>query len=139
MNFIVAFFVIIGSFPKEIHSEKEPQVFFYNGQKLIMLNEIFVPNIRRENFRFFVKSQYELEYASMDSSEVAICLVDRITKQEMQLKGRWYTIRWETGLRVGSERHMIFFTARSGTVFTKRFTINVEGTKRLEKPLGEGK
>jgi len=139
MNFIVAFLVMIGTLPKEINSQKQPRAYYCDGRKLIMLNAIFVPNVRRKSFQFFVKSPYELEQASMDSSKVPIHQVDRTTRRKMRLQGRWYTIKCDIGLRVGSEQHVLFLTARSGTVFKKHFTVSVEGTRRLEKPLGEGK
>ncbi|HUI28988.1 MAG TPA: hypothetical protein VLX91_02135 [Candidatus Acidoferrales bacterium] len=129
MNFILAILVIIGA-------PKGPQVFYYDGTNLTKLNPIFVPNIGNEIFQLFVKSSYELKYASIDSSGVGMCLVDQAAMKEMKLRGRWYKISWETQLSPGSKQHVIFLTAFSGIIFKRNFIVNVEGTRKLEKPAG---
>lgn len=146
MNLIIALLVIIGVTPERIsqagfseQSGKEPQVFYYDGKSLAKLNAIFVPNVRQERFQFFIKSSHELKFASIDSSEVGMCLVDRATIKTLRLNGRWYRISWESKLKVGSEKHVLFLTALSGTVFRKGFVINVEGTQKPEEPPGVNK
>lgn len=150
MNLLISLLVIIGVSPEgpkdsacellqRIHSEKEPQVFYRTGKTLTRLSTVFVPNVGRESFQFFVKSPCELKHASVDSIDVAVCPVDKETIGDMHLRGRWYMISWESELSPGSKKHAIFFTARSGIVFKKAFTLNVEGTKRIYKPQGDDK
>lgn len=146
MNLIITLLVMSVAAPELMfqagssrHPEKEPEVFYYDGKSLAALNDILVPNVRQETFQFFVKSSHELRFASIDSSEVGMCMVDQATTKAMRMKGRWYKISWECELKVGSKRHALFLTAFSGVVFKKDFLINVEGTKRIEKPPGVNK
>ena len=132
MNLIIASLIIIGA-------PKAPRIFYYDGKNLSTLDAIFVSNIRQGSFQFFVKSPYELEYASVDSTDVVMYLPDKVTTEKMRLTGRWYRINWESRLRTGSEKHIVFLTARSGSVFKKSFVVNVEGAKKLEKPHGENR
>lgn len=128
MNFIFALFIFLAS-------QSEPHVFFYNGKTLAELNVIAMPNVGSETFKFFVSSQYELRSASMDSSEVGLCLPAKSLMKQLNIKGRWYAITWETKMKVGSNRHTIYLTARSGKIYREKFIINVEGNKKVGKPL----
>ncbi len=130
MNFIIALLVLFGA-------SKEPQIFYKDGKTLTTLKTIFIPSIRHESFKFFVESPYELRYASVDSTEIGMCLADQTTMKEMQLKGRWYKIDWETDLKTGSMKHTLFLNTRSGAIFKRSFIINVEGSKKIGKPSGE--
>jgi hypothetical protein len=122
-----------------IHPEKEPQVFYCTDKTLTTLRAVFVPNVGRHSFQFFVKSPCELKHASVDSFDVPMCPVDKETIRAMHLRGRWYMINWESESRPGSEKHAILLAARSGIVFKNTFILNVEGTKRIYKPHGEDK
>lgn len=153
MNFLISLLVIIGVSPEghehpkdspcrllqKIHPEKVPQIFYCTGKTLTTLSTVFVPNVDRDSFQFFVKSPCELKQASVDSFDIPMCPVDEETMRDMHLRGRWYLISWKSELRPGSKKHTIFFTARSGLVFKNTFILNVEGTKRLYKPHGEDK
>jgi len=129
MNLIIAALVIIGGF-------KTPKIFYLEGKDLTELNSIFLPNVRAESFQFFVNSPVELEFSSIDSSSVPMCLVARTIKNELRLKGRWYSINCVMPLKTGSESHMISLFSRSGAVFKKKFTVNVEGTQKVGKQRG---
>ncbi len=142
MNLIIVLLVMVGApsawmpqakAPKIGH---EPEVFYYDGKSLSKLDVIFVPNIRRERFHFFVKSPHELRFASLDSSEIEVCLAGRAETETLRLKGRWYKIEWETELRAGSEKHELVLISRSGVISRKKFVVNVEGSKKIEKPPG---
>jgi hypothetical protein len=116
---------------------KGPQVYILNGKTLERLNTIFLPNIHRDNFQFFVKSPCELNFVRVDSSDYSLCLLDRPTTRKMGLRGRWYKLDWATELQPGSKTHAITFTARSGLVFKFNFIVNVEGTAKSKRPRGE--
>jgi hypothetical protein len=105
-----------------------------------------MPNVGSETFQLLVNSTYELRYASVDSSEVGLCLPEKdIVKQlkssegSLLRKGRWYMITWETELKVGSKQHTVYLKTRSGKIYKKHFRINVEGNKKQEKPAGENR
>jgi len=121
------------------HSGNEPQVFYFDGKSLTTLDAIFLPNIGSESFRIFIKSPYELKYASLDSTEISMCLVNRGKMKELKLTGRWYSIQWNTRLKVGASKHIILLTKPSGAVFRKSFMLNVEGNEKIEKPHGDNK
>ncbi len=130
MNYFFAFLVLIGA-------PKGPQIYVLNGATLARLNTILVPNIRRGNFQFFIKSPYELKHARVDSSELSLRLLDRSTVKKMRLRGRWYKLSWDAELKTGSETHTILLTARSGAAFKFDFTVNVEGSKKSKSLRGE--
>lgn len=115
---------------------KTPRVYYYNGHHLAKLNIIETANTAHTVLRFFVNSPYELRYARVDSSEVSLCLPDSSLRREMKLKGRWYTIRWYTKLSVGSVKHTIVLYRCRHKKFSRTFIINVEGSKRINKPQG---
>jgi hypothetical protein len=117
-------------------SPKEPQVYVLNGKTLERLNTIFLPNIHRANFQFFVKSPYELRFVRVDSSDYSLCLLDWPTACKMGLRGRWYKLEWATELQPGSKAHIITLTARSGLVFKFDFIVNVEGTAKSKRLRG---
>jgi hypothetical protein len=115
---------------------KQPQVFYYNGKHLVKLNQVEMPNVRQAALRLFIYSPYELRYASIDSSEVGMCLPGISVTKKLELEGRWYTIDWQTALTVGSSRHFIFLKAYGHKVYEKEFFLDVEGAKKIEKPQG---
>lgn len=150
MNFIFALFVLLAS-PNEL------QIFFYNGKTLTELDTIMMPNVGNVTFQFLINSTYELRSASVDSSGASLCLagkylVKRLTFSEKLFRrksttlakssatvGRWYVVKWETTLRVGSKQHTVYLKTRSGKIYKKHFTVNVEGNKKQEKPQGENR
>jgi len=148
MNFILAFLVLLSYPTGNKQHKKEPQVYLYNhnGKVLTELNNIMIPNVGNENFQLLVSSPFELQYASVDSEAVALCLVPKKPVEEASkaFRGvthyaRWYTVQWTTELKIGSKLHTIYLTARSGEIYRKTFTINVEGNEKDEKPRRENR
>ena len=129
MNFIFALLVLLVL-------PREPQIFYYNGKALTQLSIIQMPNVGHAAIKLLVNSPYELRSASVDSTEVQMCLPEYALTKELKLKGRWYRLTWEMGLTVGSMRHTLYLTSYCGRIYKKNFTVNVEGTKRLYKPQG---
>ncbi len=115
---------------------RQPQVFYYNGKHLVKLNHIEMPGIRHTTMRIFIYSPYELRDASIDSSEVGLCLPDISVRKDLRLEGRWYIIEWGTDLKVGSTPHTILLNSCRNKVYKEQFFVNVEGTKMIEKPQG---
>lgn len=115
---------------------KEPQIYYFNSRRLVPLNEINMPNLGHAVLKFFIHSPYELSDARIDSSDAGICLPDIAQRRRLRLHGRWYTISWNTRLSPGSSSHKIFLFSFRHARYEKTFRINVEGTKRLEKPMG---
>ncbi len=129
MNLLFAFLILASS-------PKQPQVYHYNGKELVKLHRIEMPNVGRTTFTFFVHSPYELRDAYIDSSEAHVCLPDLSTRKEFKLEGRWYTITWETRLSVGSSGHFIVLRSYRHKEYKEKFFVEVEGTKKMEKPQG---
>lgn len=115
---------------------KEPHVYYYNGKNIVSLNVVEMPNARRAVLQFFVHSPYELRNACVDSSDVEMCLPGISLRDKLELKGRWYIISWDARLSVGSSRHVIHLYSCHHKVYDKAFHIDVEGSKRIEKPQG---
>jgi hypothetical protein len=115
---------------------KQPQVFYYDGRNLVKPDRIEMPNAGHAVMQFFVHSPYELRGASIDSSDVSVCLPDYSLRKSLKLRGRWYTITWDARLTVGSRRHILVINSYRGQTYRESFFVNVEGTKRMEKPQG---
>ncbi len=116
-----------------------PQVYYYNGKSLTKLGVIEEPNIGRAAVTLFIHSPYELINARIDSDEVQMCLPEVPLRNHFKLSGRWYVVVWKTKLTVGGTDHVLCMTSYKGKVHERRFTVDVEGAKRLEKPPGVGK
>lgn len=116
--------------------QRAPQVYYYNGSHLVKLRTIETGNIGHTVLRFFVHSPHELRYARVDSSDVSLCLPDDSVRTAMKLEGRWYTIRWYTKLTTGSAKHIVTLYECRHKKFSRTFFINVEGSKRINKPQG---
>lgn len=115
---------------------KEPQVYYYNSGRLVALRTITMPNEPRAVLEFFVHSPFELVSATLDSSSVHVCLPAISTRKTLNLEGRWYIIRWSTPLSSGSTGHELGLHSFWHKIFKKFFRIEVEGSKRVEKPQG---
>lgn len=129
MNLVFALLILLGT-------PKEPQVYYYNGRILSQLKTLEFPNVRNAAVQFFVYSPYELREASVDSTEIPMCLPDHKLTEELKLRGRWYRLIWVTNLTVGSTQHTLYLTSYWGKIHKKNFTVNVEGNKRIDKPQG---
>ncbi len=129
MNLVLALMMMAAS-------PKEPQVYYLNGKVLVRLHSVEMPNIRRAKLRLFVNSPYELLDAWIDSSGAETCLPEASLRKDLKLKGRWYTIMWETHLKTGSSEHVIILNFWNHKTFKKKFYINVEGSKQVRKPQG---
>ncbi len=117
-------------------SPKGPEAYYYSGTKLEPLNVIECANARGATFTFLIRSYYELRSAEIDSNEVRMCLPEVPMRKQLRLSGTWYIITFATALKVGSTRHVLRLTSYTGRVHKRCFTINVEGTQRLKKPMG---
>lgn len=115
-------------------SPQGPHVYYYNGKSLAKLGVIEKPNIGRAAVTLFIHSPYELIDSRIDSNEVQMCLPETSVRRHFKLSGRWYVIIWETKLTVGATDHVLYMTSHKGKVHEKRFAVDVEGTKRMDKP-----
>ena len=115
---------------------KEPQVYCYKPGRLVPLGTITMPNEPHGVLEFFVHSPFELCGASLDTSNVQLCLPDISTRKTLKLEGRWYTIRWSTPLSPGSSVHEVALYLFHHKTFRRFFRIEVEGSKQVEKPQG---
>lgn len=129
MNFVIALLVLFSS-------PKGPEAYYYNGKNLVRLSVIEIPNIDHATFTLLIKSPYELLSAIVDSNDVRMCLPGVSLRKQLRLSGRWYVIKFEMKLKVGSAQHVLCLTSYTGRIHERRFTINVEGSKQLKKPLG---
>ncbi len=141
MNLMATFAVLLMSVIGAGGSEREPRVFLYSAEKLTEVNNIMLPNLGSETFQLIVSSPCELQFARIDSTEMALCLAERNLLEQIKGKAghissqtRWYTITWRTQLKVGFTSHTIYLTARSGKSYAKLMTISVEGNEKQEKP-----
>ncbi|MCL5020110.1 MAG: hypothetical protein M1339_00280, partial [Bacteroidetes bacterium] len=57
-------------------------------------------------------------------------------RKTLKLKGRWYIVSWHTDLKVGAEKHTLWLSCNSGKKLRASFVVQVEGTKKLNKPNG---
>lgn len=113
-------------------SRREPQFYYWNGKQLEVLQKIQLPNLGSTSLRFFVKSPYELQAASIDSVNSRICLPDSSDRAKFHLIGRWYVILWQTRLNVGIFKHRIAVRTAEGKIFVYKFAIAVEGAMRMK-------
>ena len=114
----------------------QPHVYYYNGRNLVELHTIEMPNVAHASFRFFVQSPYEMRDARVDSADAGMCLPQISLRKKLKLDGRWYVVKWGTNLSTGSSMHTIILYSGCRKTYRKTFWINVEGTKRIEKPRG---
>ncbi len=129
VNLFIALIVLVGS-------PKEPQVYYFSGKNLTKLRAIELPNIGQAALRFFVHSPSELLAASIDSSEVELCIPLTRQRKNLKLRGRWYIVTWYANLNVGAERHRLCLSDASGHKHVISFEVEVEGTRKLTKPKG---
>lgn len=115
---------------------QNPQVYYYNGKNLVDLHVVRMPNAPNAKLLLFVHSPYELRDACIDSSNAELCLPDISLRKEMNLHGRWYIVRRSIRLTVGSSRHVIELYSSRHKAYVRTFRIDVEGSKRIEKPQG---
>lgn len=120
-------------------SPQGPQVYYYNGKSLTKLGIIEKPNIGSAAVTLFIHSPYDLISAKIDSNEVQMCLPETAMRSHFKLSGRWYVIVWKTKLTVGAADHVLCVTSYKGKVHKRRFTVEVEGARRMNKPPGTSK
>ena len=129
MNLLFAFLMLTAPL-------SSPQVYYYNGKNLVDLKVIRMPNAPRARVRLFVHSPVELRDACIDSSNADMCLPGIPLRRKLKLEGRWYIVRWEAHLSVGSSRHVVKLFNSHHKAYTRTFRIDVEGSKRVRKPQG---
>ncbi|MCL5035085.1 MAG: hypothetical protein M1395_08300 [Bacteroidetes bacterium] len=129
MNLLIAVLVLFSS-------PKGPEAYYYNGKYIVKLGIIECPNTGSATFRLLIKSPYELFDATVDSNAVRMCLPDASLRKVLGLAGRWYIITFDAKLKVGSTRHLLSLESYTRRIHKRHFIIDVEGTERLQKPLG---
>jgi len=146
VNFLSAFLVLIACLFGVHGQKKGPQIYLYDGKRLTELHYIMLPNLGKETIQFVIGSSYELQSASVDSKKIGLCQLQKSFLKQTSIKAdgttrgtRWYAVKWESNLKVGSRLHTILLTARSGKIYKQDFTIDVEGNRKQDKLNGENR